>query len=88
LWLAELQKQILCLVPLVLTLICYSCSSLFLLKFVLTVVVILANRLQFVVLSYIYLLSSILLASRVCQESRDEAAQELGSWGVLHSLVM
>jgi hypothetical protein len=41
-----------------------SYSSLFLLKFVLTLVVILANWLQFIVLFYIYLLSSILLASR------------------------
>jgi hypothetical protein len=52
------------LVSLVLALICCSYSSLFFLKFVLILVVILANRLQFVVLSYIYLLSSILLASR------------------------
>jgi hypothetical protein len=43
---------------------CAYFDLLFLLKFVLTLVVILANRLQLVVLFHIYLLYSILLASR------------------------
>jgi hypothetical protein len=43
---------------------CAYFDLLFLLKFVLTLVVILANRLQIVVLFHIYLLYSILLASR------------------------
>jgi hypothetical protein len=63
LWLAELREQISCPMSLVLTFIYCSCSGLLLLKFMLILVVILANRLQFVVLVYIYLLSSILLAS-------------------------